>query len=152
MPRSDHCQAAHLFISDRMQTLVIILCWLAEQEQWTVDSRHSARVFNLRDRNIFSALSSLVTCVLVQDTLCHLCALLSVPHGFYSYSGLVGTKSSFKPQFAAPIFQYPVVITIIIPASLAAEACGWGGVDRWILAVSLHLSLCFQQPPTHQHQ
>ena len=88
-------------------------------------------MFNLRDRNIFSALSSLVTCVLVQDTLCHLCALLSVPHGFYS--GLGGTKSSFKPQFAAPIFQYPVVITIIIPASLAAEACGWGGVDRWIL-------------------
>ena len=106
MPRSDHCSAAHLFISDRMQTLVIILCW------------NSARVFNLRDRNIFSAVSSLVTCVLVQGTICSAeCAA-----GFYS--GLGGTKSSFKPQFAGPIFQYPVMITIIIPAPLAAEGCG----------------------------
>ena len=79
-----------------------------------------------------------------------LCPLLSVPHGFYS--GLGGTKSSFKPQFADLIFQYPVImITIIIPAPLAAEGCGWGGVV-WILAVSLYLSLCFQPPPTHQHQ
>ena len=81
----------------------------------------------------------------VQDTL----SSAECAAGFYS--GLGGTKSSFKSQFAAPIFQYPVMITIIIPAPLAAEGCGWGGVV-WILAVSLHLSLCFQPPPTHQHQ
>ena len=115
-------------------SIVIILCW------------NSARVFNLRDRNIFSAVSSLVTRVLVQDTL----SSAECAAGFYS--GLGGTKSSLKPQFAGPIFQYPVImITIIIPAPLAAEGCGWGGVV-WILAVSLHLSLCFQPPPTHQHQ
>ena len=62
-------------------------------------------------------------------------------------------SETFLEATPTVFLQIIIMITIIIPAPFAAEGCGWGGVV-WILAVSLslYLSLCFQPPPTHQHQ